>query len=156
MIMLFPKITGLFILSLVLGFLASPIVQGKVLFKDDFEDGKIDGNYVKMNHEGKWEETGGVIQQTDPAPGDHTYLIMPGDFPEPHAAIVKVRVDDWGDNDLSRTGLGFRLNPGDGAGYAFLIHNTLTNIELALKAISSAISCLAEIENYLRKRGVKL
>ena len=28
--------------------------------------------------------------------------------------------------------------------------------ELALKAISSATSCLAEIENYLKKRGVKL
>ena len=28
--------------------------------------------------------------------------------------------------------------------------------ELALEAISSAISCLAEIENYLKKRGVKL
>ncbi len=28
--------------------------------------------------------------------------------------------------------------------------------ELALKAISSATSCLSEIENYLRKRGVRL
>ena len=28
--------------------------------------------------------------------------------------------------------------------------------ELALKAISSAASCLAEVENYLSKRGVKL
>ena len=28
--------------------------------------------------------------------------------------------------------------------------------ELALKAISSAISCLSEMENYLAKRGVKI
>ena len=28
--------------------------------------------------------------------------------------------------------------------------------ELALKAISSATSCLSEVENYLAKRGVKL
>jgi len=126
---IFFKVTGLFILILALGVFATPVVQGKVLFQDDFEDGKIDGKYVKMNHEGKWEEKDGIIQQTDPAPGDHTYLIMPGDFPEPHAAIVKVRVDDWEDHDLSRTGLGVRLGPVDGAGYAFLIHHTLSNME---------------------------
>jgi uncharacterized protein (UPF0332 family) len=35
-----------------------------------------------------------------------------------------------------------------------LLNNPLK--ELALNAISSATSCLAEIENYLRKRGVHL
>ena len=110
-------------------FLLSIAAQGKVLFFDDFEDGKIDSNYVMMNHPGKWVEEDGVIKQTNPAPGDHTYLIMPGDFPEPHTGVVMIRIDDWADHDLSRAGLGFRLDPGDGGGYAFLIHHTLSNFE---------------------------
>ena len=118
-------------LSAVLGLslISSPIAYGKVLWEDDFEDGKIDAKYVMMNHPGKWVEEDGVIKQTNPAPGDHTYLIIPGDFPEPHAGIVEIRIDDWGDDDLSRAGIGFRLDPGDGAGFAFLIHNTLNNME---------------------------
>ncbi|MBC8233834.1 hypothetical protein H8E77_30160 [bacterium] len=118
-------------LSIALGFslISSPIAYGKVLWKDDFEDGKIDGKYEMMNHPGKWVEEDGVIKQTDPAPGDHTYLIIPGDFPEPHTGVVMIRIDDWADHDLSRAGIGFRLDPGDGSGYAFLIHNTLNNME---------------------------
>ena len=118
-------------LSIALGFalISSPTVYGKVLWTDDFEDGKIHKDYVKMNHPGEWVEEDGVIKQTNPAPGDHTYLIIPGDFPEPHTGIVQIRIDDWGDADLSRAGLGFRLDAGDGSGYAFLIHNTLRNME---------------------------
>jgi hypothetical protein len=118
-------------LSAVLGLslISNPIAHGKVLWKDDFEDGKINAKYVMMNHPGKWVEEEGVIKQTNPAPGDHTYLIIPGDFAEPHTGIVEIRIDDWGDDDLSRAGLGFRLDPGDGGGYAFLIHHTLSNME---------------------------
>ncbi len=101
----------------------------EVLWYDGFEDGKIDEQYVMKNHPGEWVEEEGVIKQTDPASGDHTYLIIEGGFAEPHAAMAKVRIDDWADHDLSRTGLGVRLDPGDGAGYAFLIHNTLNNME---------------------------
>ena len=101
---------------------------GGVLWYDDFNDNSIDGDYVFKNHPGEWDEENGVIKQTNPAPGDHTYLIIEGGFPEPHAVLVKVRMDDWGDHDLSRAGIGVRLDP-DGAGYAFLIHHTLNNME---------------------------
>ena len=67
---------------------------GEVLYYDDFEDGKIDGDYEFKNHEGKWVEKGGVISQTHEAPGDHTYLVLDGGFKEPHTGLVMVRVDD--------------------------------------------------------------
>ena len=102
---------------------------GEVLYLDDFEDGKIDGDYEFKNHEGKWVEKGGVISQTHEAPGDHTYLVLDGGFKEPHTGLVMVRVDDWGDHDLARCGMGFRLDPGDASGYAFLIHHFLNNME---------------------------
>lgn len=90
---------------------------------------KIDARYVFMNHPGKWVEEDGVIKQTNPSPGDHTYLIIQGGFAEPHTAIVKIRIDDWEDHDLSRAGIGLRLDQNDGGGYAFLIHHTLNNME---------------------------
>jgi len=107
----------------------STVAQGKVLFYDNFDDAKIDPKYEMKNHPGKWVEKGGVISQTNPTPGDHTYLIMPGGFAEPHTGLVQIRIDDWTDGDLARAGIGFRLDPGDGGGYAFLIHHFLTNME---------------------------
>ena len=106
-----------------------PTSFGEVLYLDDFEDGKIDGKYEFKNHDGDWVEKGGVISQTHEAPGDHTYLVLDGGFPEPHTGLVMIRVDDWGDGDLARCGLGFRLDPGDASGYAFLIHHFLNNME---------------------------
>ncbi len=110
-------------------FLFCPIIFAKVLWLDNFDDKKIDPKYVFMNHPGKWVEEDGVIKQTNPSPGDHTYLIIQGGFPEPHTAIVKIRIDDWADHDLSRAGIGLRLDQNDGGGYAFLIHHTLNNME---------------------------
>ena len=110
-------------------FLSQSTVQSKVLFYDNFDDGKIDKKYEFKNHPGKWVEKGGVISQTEPNPGDHTYLVMAGDFKEPHTGLVQIRVDEWGDGDLARCGLGFRLDPADASGYAFLIHHFLTNME---------------------------
>ena len=103
-------------------FVWTPRGFGEVLYLDDFEDGKIDGKYEFKNHEGDWIEKGGVISQTHESPGDHTYLVLDGSFPEPHTGLVMIRVDDWGDGDLARCGLGFRLDPGDASGYVFLIH----------------------------------
>ena len=40
-----------------------------------------------------------------------------------------IRVDKWGEHDHARCGMGFRLDPGDGSGYAFLIHQFLNNME---------------------------
>ncbi len=101
----------------------------KILYYDDFEDGKIDEKYEFKFHKGKWIEKDGVITQTQETPGDHTYLVLNGGFEEPHTALVKIRVDKWGDSDLARCGLGFRLDPGDGSGYAFLIHHYLNNMD---------------------------
>ncbi len=119
------------ILTLVLigVFLLNPVAHSKILFFDDFDDGKIDAKYEFKDHPGKWEEKGGVITQTQESPGDHTYLVMNGGFKEPHTGLVMIRVDDWGNGDLARCGMGFRLDPGNGSGYAFLIHNTLQNME---------------------------
>jgi hypothetical protein len=116
-------------LIIVLGVSLSSTVYGKVLWMDTFDDGKIDSNYLFQNHPGKWVEKDGVVSQNNPTPGDHCYLVYQGGFAEPHAVIVKIRIDDWVDHDLSRAGLGVRLDPNDGAGYAFLIHNTLSNME---------------------------
>ena len=110
-------------------FLCASSSFGEVLYLDDFEDEKIDGKYEFKNHDGDWVEKGGVISQTHEAPGDHTYLVLDGGFPEPHTGLVMIRVDDWGDGDLARCGLGFRLDPGDASGYAFLIHHFLNNME---------------------------
>lgn len=110
--------------------ICSSAVFGKVLWIDNFDDKKIDAKYVFVDHPGKWVEEDGVIKQTNPAPGDHTYLALEGGFAEPHTAIVKIRIDEWGDNDLSRAGLGFRINMAGGqGGYAFLIHDNLGNME---------------------------
>jgi len=117
------------ILIMVCLFLLHTIVQSKVLFYDDFDDGKIDKKYEFKNHPGKWVEKGGVITQTNPTPGDHTYLVMAGDFEEPHTSLVQIRVEEWNDGDLARCGLGVRLDPNDASGYAFLIHHFLTNME---------------------------
>jgi hypothetical protein len=108
----------------------SAVAQGKVLFFDDFEDGKLNPKYEKKQFPGDWEEAKGVVSQNQENPNDPTYLIVPGDFPEPHTALVAVRVNKWEDHDLARTGLGFRNDVGaTGEAYAFLIHHTLDNIE---------------------------
>jgi len=118
-------------LSVILGLflIDNSNVYAKVLWMDTFDDAKIDAKYKFMNNPGKWIEKDGVVSQTNPAPADHCYLVYQGGFAEPHAVIMKVRIDDWGDNDLSRAGIGVRLDQNDGAGYAFLIHDNLGNME---------------------------
>jgi hypothetical protein len=124
-------------LSVTLGLflIGSSNVYAKVLWMDTFDDGKIDAKYKFMSNPGKWVEKDGVVSQTNPAPGDTCYLLYLGGFAEPHTGIVKVRIDDWGNHDLSRAGLGFRLTEG-GAGYAFLIHDNLGNMEFLNDALA--------------------
>ena len=122
------KIRSFMLACLILSFWAVG-AHAEVLYLDDFEDGKIDAKYEFKNHEGDWVEKGGVITQSEESPGDHTYLVLNGGFEEPHTGLVMIRVDDWGDGDLARCGLGFRLDPGDASGYAFLIHHFLNNME---------------------------
>ena len=123
---MFRKI-GLTSLCLILCFILH-YASADVLFQDDFEDGVVDSQYITFGS-GDWQEGNGYIQQANPHPGDPTYLAINGGFPASVCAIVKVRVDDWVDHDLSRTGLGFRNDADSGEGYAFLIHNTLGNME---------------------------
>ncbi len=123
------SVVGSVIIAFGMALVMSMTAWGGILWFDNFEDNEINADYVFKDHPGAWVEEDGVVKQTDPAPGDHCYLIIEGGFPEPHSVLVKMRLDDWGDHDLSRTGIGVRLDPGDGAGYAFLIHNTLDNVE---------------------------
>lgn len=117
-------VIAVFGLTLVMGM----AVQGDILWYDDFDDEELNADYVFKDHPGEWIEEDGVVKQVNPAPGDHTYLIIEGGFPEPHTVLVKIRVDVWENHDLSRTGVGLRLQA-DGAGYAFLIHENLSNME---------------------------
>jgi len=117
------------LLGIILSFALINAAYGKVLWMDSFDDNNIDAKYEFKDHPGEWVEEDGVLKQTNPAPGDHTYCLINGEFPEPHSVIVKIRIDDWEDDDLSRTGFGVRLDPSDGAGFAFLIHQTLNNVE---------------------------
>jgi len=117
------------LLGIMLLFALINVASGKVLWMDTFDDKKIDGQYEFKNNPGEWVEEEGVLKQTNPSPGDHTYCLINGEFPEPHSVIVKIRIDDWGDDDLSRAGIGVRLDPSDGAGFAFLIHQSLSNME---------------------------
>jgi len=125
----------MFSLIIVLGISLSSTAYGKVLWMDTFDDGKIDASYTFKSNPGKWVEKDGVISQTNPAPADTCYLMYLGGFDEPYTGIVKVRIDDWGNNDLSRAGLGFRLTEA-GAGYAFLIHDNLGNMEFLNDALA--------------------
>jgi hypothetical protein len=121
------------IIVLVVSF--SSTAYGKVLWKDTFDDGTFNSAYLFKSNAGSWIEKGGVISQTNPMPGDTCYLIYPGGFDEPLAAIVKIRIDGWENNAYSRAGLGFRLT-GGGQGYAFLIHDNLGNMEFLNDALA--------------------
>jgi hypothetical protein len=124
-------------LSVTLGLflIGSSNVYAKVLWMDTFDDAKIDAKYIFKSNPGKWIEKDGVVSQTNPAPADTCYLLYQGGFAEPHAVIVKVRIDDWGNHDLSRAGIGVRLTDG-GQGYAFLIHDNLGNMEFLNDALA--------------------
>jgi len=131
------KVTKLFVaMIIVLGISLSSTAYGKVLWKDTFDDGKINNAYLFMSNPGEWVEENGVISQTNPTPGDTCYLIYPGGFGEPLASIVKIRIDDWENNAYSRAGLGFRLTENSGQGYAFLIHDNLGNMEFLNDALA--------------------
>ena len=117
-----------FVTLLLMMSIISQYATAGVLFQDSFEDGVIDAQYITFGA-GDWQESSGYIKQANPHPGDPTYLAINGGFPAGVGAIVKIRVDEWEDHDLSRTGFGFRNDSATGEGYAFLIHQTLNNVE---------------------------
>ncbi|MDQ1316415.1 MAG: hypothetical protein QG588_62 [Candidatus Poribacteria bacterium] len=131
------KVTKFFLaMIIVLGISLSSTAYGKVLWMDTFDDGTINSAYLFKSNPGAWVQDGGIISQTNPIPGDTCYLIYPGKLNEPFAAIVKIRIDGWEDHDYSRAGMGFRLTEDSGQGYAFLIHQTLNNVEYLNDALA--------------------
>lgn len=105
------------------------ISDAKTLFFDDFSKDNLATNYTIFSPSGKYVVQGGVLKQTVPNPGDPTYAAIVGkNLSEPITVKVKIRLDSWKDHDLSRAGIGFRLDPKDGGrGYAFLIHERLAD-----------------------------
>ncbi|MEO2004024.1 MAG: hypothetical protein ABGY41_07975 [Candidatus Poribacteria bacterium] len=109
------------------------------LFHDDFEGANLDAAWLLEHSQGgtgagppEWVHDGGVLSQTQPAPGDPTYaIILGGGWPESHGMIAKVRIDDWEDHDRSRAGLGMWLDEADNYnGYTWLIHERLTDTNM--------------------------
>ena len=77
----------------------------------------------------KWVQEGGVMKQTEPKPGDPTYLAIEVSKDISFCGqLVRIRFDQWVDHDRSRAGVGFWLDPADNYnGYTTLIHNSLVS-----------------------------
>lgn len=116
--------------TLILGIV--PILFAENLWKDNFDDNKMNAAYKTPDSKtGKtpvWVEEGGVMKQTEPTPGDPTYLVVEVSKDIRFCGqLVRIRFDDWQDHDRSRAGLGFWIDAADMyRGYATLIHNSLT------------------------------
>jgi hypothetical protein len=118
-------------ITLILGI--SPVLFAANIWYDNFDDNKMNAAYKTPDSKTanakapKWVEEGGVMKQTEPTPGDPTYLVL--DTTKDLAIcgqLIKIRFDDWKDHDLSRAGLGFWNDSASYQAYATLIHNTLT------------------------------
>ena len=103
------------------------------LWHDDFNDNSMNVAYETPNSANgagppQWSETGGVLKQTEPKPGDPTYCAVDlGQNIDFCGQLVRIRFDEWEDDDRSRAGVGFWLDPNDRyCGYTTLIHNSLT------------------------------
>ena len=119
------------IITLMLGI--APTLFAVNLWYDNFDDGVMNATYVTPDGGGgagppQWVEEDGVLKQIEPKPGDPTYCAV--ELAEDITfcgQLVKIRFDEWEDNDRSRAGIGFWLDPGDGyCGYTTVIHNSLT------------------------------
>jgi hypothetical protein len=119
--------------AIALMLVVSPTLFAANLWYDNFDDGSMDAAYLTPqgnNGAGppQWSEAGGVVKQTEPRPGDPTYLAVELDEDIDFCGqIVRIRFDEWEDHDRSRAGVGFWLDPADSYnGYTTLIHNSLT------------------------------
>jgi len=116
-------------ITLILGI--SPVLFAVNIWYDNFDDNKMNASYKTPDSKtGKppvWIEEGGVMKQTEPVPGDPTYLVL--DTTKDLAIcgqLIKIRFDEWTDHDRSRAGLGFWNDSATYQAYATLIHNSLT------------------------------
>jgi len=103
------------------------------LWQDDFDDGSLNAAYLTPdggNGAGppEWVEEDGVIKQIQVRPGDPTYCaVQLQEDINFCGQLVRIRFDDWQDDDRSRAGVGFWLDPGDKyCGYTTVIHESLT------------------------------
>lgn len=125
------KLTVLAVIALTLTF--TSMLFAANLWQDNFDDNKLNAAYKTPSGgngagDPKWVEEGGAVKQTQPKPGDPTYLAIDvGKNINICGQIVRIRFDQWEDHDRSRAGVGFWLDPADKyQGYTTLIHNTLT------------------------------
>jgi hypothetical protein len=110
-----------------------PTLFAENLWYDNFNDNNLKAAYVTPdggNGAGppEWFEEDGVVKQTQPKPGDPTYLAVELDTDINFCGqLVQIRFDEWEDHDRSRAGIGFWLDPaGSYQGYTTVIHNSLT------------------------------
>ena len=113
--------------------LVTPMLHAANIWYDNFDDDSLDPAYLTPSGgngagDPEWVETDGVVTQTQPKPGDPTYLAVElSQDIEFVGQIVRIRFDEWEDHDRSRAGVGFWLDPNDRYnGYTTLIHNSLT------------------------------
>ena len=120
-----------FLITIILILGISPVLFAVNIWYDNFDDNKMNASYKTPDSKtGKppvWIEEGGVMKQTEPVPGDPTYLVL--DTTKDLAIcgqLIKIRFDEWTDHDRSRAGLGFWNDSATYQAYATLIHNSLT------------------------------
>jgi len=116
-------------IALILG--VSQLLFAANIWYDNFNDNKMDAAYKtpdsKTANPPKWVEEGGVMKQTEPVPGDPTYLVLDtGKDLAFCGQLIKIRFDEWVDHDRSRAGVGFWNDTTSYQAYATLIHNSLT------------------------------
>jgi len=118
-------------IALVLGF--TPMLLAGNLWQDNFDDNSLDNAYINPSGgngagDPEWVEEEGVAKQIQPKPGDPTYLAVELDRDTNFCGqLARIRFDEWEDDDRSRAGVGFWLDPADRYnGYTTVIHNSLT------------------------------
>lgn len=130
------KLIIMSIVTILMVCLTTRIVSSETLFFDNFNDNKLNSDYLTdypQNSDGadgkpEWVEEDGVLKQTVLSSGDPTYCILTNhDLPASIGLQAKVRFDDWQqDHGRSRTGLGVWQDENDfHNGYAFVVRGSL-------------------------------
>ena len=120
--------------TVILMLIAVPVVFSANIWHDDFSSAQMNASYVTSNggngvNPPKWVQEGGVMKQTEPKPGDPTYIAIEVSKDISFCGqLVRIRFDQWEDHDRSRAGVGFWLDPADKYnGYTTVIHNSLVS-----------------------------
>ena len=114
-------------------FVAGP-ASSKTLFFDDFDDNKLNPNYLTQHDQkeigvtlAEWVEEDNILKEIEPVPGDPAYCVLTNqNFPASIGLQIKVRIDEWQDHNRSRVGLAVWLDKDAFyAGYTFVFYNKL-------------------------------